>query len=80
MNTTLNANHDQALTTNETALLTPEQLARRLGITRRLLGSWSRSKIIPMVKIGRICRYDLAKVMAALTQYEQAPAATSTPR
>ena len=52
-------------------LLTPEQLARRLGISRRSLASWTRDKIVPMIKIGRICRFDPVKVHTALEQYEQ---------
>ena len=58
----------------EPELLTPEQLARRLNVTRRTLSNWSRDKIIPMVKVGRICRFDLQKVKTALERYEQGAA------
>ena len=52
-------------------LLTPEQLALRLNVSRRCLGNWTRERLIPMVKIGRVCRFDLAQVMAALEKHVQ---------
>jgi excisionase family DNA binding protein len=52
-------------------LLTPEQTARKLNISRRCLGNWTRSRVIPMVKIGRVCRFDFPKVKAALEKFEQ---------
>ncbi|MDB6005864.1 MAG: hypothetical protein JWR15_2851 [Prosthecobacter sp.] len=52
-------------------LLTPEQLARRLGISRRSLSTWTRHKIVPMIKVGRICRFDPVQVRAALALYDQ---------
>lgn len=52
-------------------LLTPQQLARRLGISRRSLSTWTRHKIVPMIKVGRVCRFDPAKVRAALDLYGQ---------
>lgn len=54
--------------------LTPEQMAQRLNVSRRCLGTWARDRIIPMIKIGRVCRFDLPQVMAALKQHEQAAA------
>ncbi|MCF7788566.1 MAG: helix-turn-helix domain-containing protein [Prosthecobacter sp.] len=53
------------------ALLTPEQLAMKLNVSRRCLGNWARDRIIPMIKIGRICRFDLPQVLAALKNHEQ---------
>jgi excisionase family DNA binding protein len=53
------------------ALLTPEQLSLRLNVSRRCLGNWTRDRIIPMVKIGRVCRFDLGQVMAALEKHVQ---------
>ena len=58
----------------EGGLLTPEQMALRLNVSRRCLGNWARDRIIPMVKIGRICRFDLPQVMAALEKHVQAAA------
>ena len=68
----MNTNPAEALPADEAELLTPEQLALRLNVTRRCLSSWSRDRIIPMVKVGRVCRFDLQKVRAALAQYERA--------
>lgn len=56
---------------SEGGWLTPEQMAQRLNVSRRCLGSWARDRIIPMIKIGRVCRFDLPQVMAALKQHEQ---------
>lgn len=53
------------------ALLTPEQLGQRLNVSRRCLANWARDRIIPMIKIGRVCRFDLPQVMAALKNHEQ---------
>ena len=52
-------------------LLTPEQLSLRLNVSRRCLGNWTRERIIPMIKIGRVCRFDLGQVMAALEKHVQ---------
>ena len=52
-------------------LLTPEQMAQKLNVSRRCLGSWARDRIIPMIKIGRVCRFDPPQVMAALKHHEQ---------
>jgi excisionase family DNA binding protein len=59
----------------ETALLLkPKQLARRLGISRRTLSNWTQNKTVPMIKIGRFCRFEFDKVWAALQKHEQAAA------
>ncbi len=68
----MNTTQTEALPPDEAELLTPEQLALRLNVSRRCLGNWTRDRIIPMVKIGRVCRFDLQKVRAALAQYERA--------
>lgn len=52
-------------------LLTPEQTAKKLNISRRCLGNWTRSRVIPMVRIGRVCRFDFEKVKTALEKFEQ---------
>ena len=52
-------------------LLTPEQTANKLSISRRCLGNWTRSRVIPSVLIGRVRRYDFAKVKASLEKFEQ---------
>jgi excisionase family DNA binding protein len=52
-------------------LLTPEQTAKKLNISRRCLGNWTRARVVPMVKVGRVCRFDFEKVKAALEKFEQ---------
>lgn len=52
-------------------LLNPEQTAKKLNISRRCLGNWTRARVIPMVKVGRVCRFDFEKVKAALEKFEQ---------
>ncbi|MFC5457502.1 helix-turn-helix domain-containing protein [Prosthecobacter fluviatilis] len=51
-------------------LLTQVQMAQRLGISRRTLHSWVREGTVPMVKVRGYCRFDSAKVYAALLQHE----------
>ncbi len=58
-------------------LLTYPQLAAKLSVSKRTLTTWVGSKIIPVIKVGRTCRFDLAKVKAALEKHEQP--ATSRP-
>lgn len=52
-------------------LLNPEQTAKKLSISRRCLGNWTRSRVIPSVLIGRVRRYDFAKVKLALEKFEE---------
>lgn len=59
-------------------LLTPRQLSRQLNISRRCLTNWTRDRIVPMLKIGRVCRFDLAEVRAALARHTQPAASGST--
>jgi excisionase family DNA binding protein len=56
---------------SEGGWLTPEQMAQKLNVSRRCLGNWARDRIIPMIKIGRVCRFDPPQVMAALKHHEQ---------
>lgn len=58
-------------TTASGELFTPEQTAKKLKISRRCLGNWTRARVIPSVLIGRVRRYDFAKVKAALDKFEQ---------
>jgi excisionase family DNA binding protein len=57
-------------------LLTQVQMAERLGISRRTLATWVKNHIVPMIKVRGYCRFDYAKVCAALERHER-PAATS---
>lgn len=51
-------------------LLTQVQMAQQLGITRRTLHTWVLSGAVPMIKIRGFCRFEPAKVWAALQQHE----------
>lgn len=51
-------------------LLTQVEMAQRLGITRRTLHTWVLSGAVPMIKIRGFCRFEPAKVWAALLQHE----------
>ena len=57
-------------------LLTQVEMAQRLGITRRTLHTWVLSGAVPMIKIRGFCRFEPAKVWAALQRHEL-PAADS---
>lgn len=54
-----------------TDLLTAVQLAKKISVSKRTINNWIAAKIIPMIKIGRVCRFDLAKVKAAMEKHEQ---------
>ncbi|MHB1078709.1 MAG: helix-turn-helix domain-containing protein [Prosthecobacter sp.] len=53
-------------------LLTQDQLAARLGISRRTLHTWIRHKTVPMIKVRGFCRFEYHKVLSALQQHERA--------
>ena len=52
-------------------LLDIHQLAKALAVSRTTVENWTRSRRIPSLKIGRVLRYDLQKVLAALAAYER---------
>ncbi len=58
-------------------LLTQVEMAQRLGITRRTLHTWVLSGAVPMIKIRGFCRFEPAKVWAALQQHEVRAAGSS---
>ena len=59
-------------------LLTQVQMAQRLGISRRTLHTWVLSGMVPMIKLRGFCRFEPAKVWAALQQHEVQAAGTPT--
>jgi excisionase family DNA binding protein len=59
------------LPTPPTEMLTQVQMAERLGISRRTLANWVNDHIVPMIKIRGYCRFDYAKVCAALARHVQ---------
>lgn len=72
------AHHPQAPGTPP-ELLTQVQMAQRLGISRRTLHSWVRAGTVPMVKVRGYCRFDSARVYAALAQHEVGAADAAKP-
>ena len=66
--------HPSAPAQEAAVLLKPRQLARRPGISRRTLSNWTQNKTVPMIKIGRFCRFEFDKVWATLQKHEQAAA------
>jgi predicted DNA-binding transcriptional regulator AlpA len=55
-------------------LLTREQLARQLGLTKRTLDRWGRERIgPPKIKIGHAVYYRPENVRTWLPQHEQQP-------
>ena len=52
------------------ALLSNAEMAVELKISKRTLGRWRGQQIIPFFRVGRMIRYDRAKVMRALEAYE----------
>jgi Helix-turn-helix domain len=55
--------------------LTIDQLAKAIPASRRTLDNWKKAGILPYIQIGRVIRYDLGEVRAALEQrYKVQPA------
>ena len=52
-------------------LLTRDELAARLRMSRRGVQDLTKRRMIPVIRLGRKCvRYDYAKVKAALEKFE----------
>ena len=51
---------------NHITLLAPEQTAQALAVSIRTLRDWTARGLIPARYIGRLPRYDLDEVLAAL--------------
>jgi excisionase family DNA binding protein len=62
--TTLNENQNRGCF----YLASPDQLAERLGISRRTVQRLTATGLIPCIHIGRLIRYDADKVVAALAE------------
>jgi hypothetical protein len=48
-----------------------KQLLAKLPISRRTLGNWKATGILPYIKIGRRCLYDWASVQGALLRRQR---------
>lgn len=60
-----------ALEQAERLLQTKLDVARRLGVSSRLIEKWTQHGVIPALRIGnRLTRYELPRVLDALRAYE----------
>ena len=53
------------------AFMDEKQLLAKLPISRRTLGNWKASGVLPYIKIGRRCLYDWASVHGALLRRQR---------
>jgi len=53
------------------AFMDEKQLLAKLPISRRTLGNWKTTGVIPYIKIGRRCLYDWASVHGALLRRQR---------
>ena len=51
-------------------LLSQTELAKALQVCKLTVSRWTTSRIIPCHRVGRIVRYDLAAVLAAIAKVE----------
>lgn len=51
-------------------LLSQKQLAKALQVHQLTVSRWTTARIIPCHRVGRIVRYDLAAVLAAIAKAE----------
>jgi excisionase family DNA binding protein len=48
-------------------LLSPKELAARLGVHRQTIRNWTRKrKLVPVLSVGRVIRYDWTQVLQDL--------------
>lgn len=45
-------------------------VAERYGVSERTIDNWIRTRRIPYIKAGRVCRFNIARCDAALTRFE----------
>jgi hypothetical protein len=53
------------------AFMDEKQLLAKLPISRRTLGNWKATGVLPYIKIGRLCLYDWASVHGALLRRQR---------
>jgi hypothetical protein len=53
------------------AFMDEKQLLAKLPISRRTLGNWKATGVLPYIKIGRRCLYDWASVHGALLRRQR---------
>ena len=57
--------------TGERAFMDEKELLTKLPISRRTLGTWKSTGVLPYIKIGRRCLYDWASVQGALLRRQR---------
>ena len=55
----------------ETGFIDEKGLLARLPVSRRTLGYWKATGVLPYIKIGRRCLYDWASVQGALLRRQR---------
>jgi len=55
----------------ERAFMDEKELLTKLPISRRTLGTWKTTGVLPYIKIGRRCLYDWASVQGALLRRQR---------
>jgi hypothetical protein len=55
----------------ERAFMDEKELLTKLPISRRTLGNWKASGVLPYIKLGRSCLYDWASVQGALLRRQR---------
>jgi excisionase family DNA binding protein len=56
--------------TNSLGLLDKKALARELSVSARTIDNLMARRAIPYIKVGRLVRFDVQKVKAALARFE----------
>ena|SRR5947207_2407703 len=65
------ANGDQSTDQLYPGLITLDEVANNLRVSRRYVQSLVRRKVIPVIRLGRRCtRFDLARVHTAIKRFE----------
>ena len=49
--------------------LNRDELAHRLGVSRRTVDQWKSQGVLPFTKIGRVIRFPLAEVETSLARF-----------
>ena len=56
---------------SESNIITADEVARRYKVSRRTVGNWVRSRVLPSVLVGRVRRFDVERVREAMAKFEQ---------
>ena len=70
VNETRRRSHEEDVGTHNEGLLTKDELAKYLKLTRRGIECLMARRAIPVLKIGKIVRFQIADVVNALKRFE----------